>query len=59
MANVTGKVVKPFNYKGKAYKEGDEITILAAHAAKYERNNLLKLNREAEAKVEAAVNKKK
>lgn len=59
MANVKGTVLQPFSYKGEQYKEGDEISINAIHAAKYERLNYVKLDREAEKKVEAAIEKEK
>lgn len=58
MAKVTGKVLKPFSYKGQSLKEGDEATLDVKHAARYERNDYIKLNREAEKKVEAAEEKK-
>lgn len=59
MANVTGKATNDFTYKGKQYAKGDDVTIDALHAARYEKLNYVKFNREAESKVKAAEEKKK
>jgi hypothetical protein len=59
MANVTGKVTNPFYYKGKKYEVGDEVTMDAKFAGRHEKLNYIKLNREAEQKVQAAEDKKK
>jgi hypothetical protein len=59
MKNVTGKVLVPFTYKGEDYKEGDEITISALHAGRYEKLGYIKLTREAEKKVNEVITKEK
>lgn len=57
MATVTGKVLKPFSYKGESFEVGEEVKMDAAHAARYEKLDYVKFNREAEAKIEKAVTK--
>jgi hypothetical protein len=59
MAQVTGKVLKPFTYKKESYDIDDEIKMDAVHAAQYEKLDYVKFNREASTKVEAAVEKLK
>lgn len=59
MANVKGTVTTAFSYKGKDYKEGDEVSIDVKHASRYEGLNYVKFDRETEKKVEAAVEKQK
>jgi nicotinate-nucleotide pyrophosphorylase len=60
MAHVKATALKPFNYKGKLYQIGDEVTFeKEAHAARHEKVDLVKLDRETEKKVEAAVEKEK
>jgi hypothetical protein len=59
MANVTGKATASFTHKGKKYDVGDEVTMDAKHAARHEKLNYVKFNREAEQKVKAAEEKKK
>jgi hypothetical protein len=57
MPNVKGTVLKPCTYKYQRYNPGDEITMKAEHAGVYEKNDLVKFDREAEKKVEAALDK--
>ena len=58
MANVTGKVLKPFTYKKESYDIDDEIKMDPGHAKQYERLDYVKFNREAESKIEAVEEKK-
>jgi hypothetical protein len=58
MANVNGKALKSFTYKGKAYKEGDDVSIGAGHAARYEKLNYIKIPKAEEPKVQKAEEKK-
>jgi hypothetical protein len=58
MANVKGKVLVPFTYKGKEYKTDNEVSMPAEHAARYEKLDFIKLDREAEKKVVAVQEKK-
>lgn len=57
MAKVTGKVLSELTYKNKLYKEGEEITMDAAHAGRYEKLNYVKFNREDHKKVEEVAEK--
>jgi hypothetical protein len=58
MANVTGKATNTFTYKGKKYEIGDEVTMEAGKVAdKHERLNYVKFNREAETKIQTAIEK--
>jgi hypothetical protein len=58
MATVKGKVLVPFTYKGKQYQVDNEITFEnPLHAATYEKNDYVKLDKEAEKKVDAALSK--
>lgn len=51
---------KSFSYKGETYKAGDEVTFLnPLHAARYEKLDFVKLDKEAEKKVDAALEKEK
>lgn len=34
MAKVTGKVLKPFSYKGEQYITGEDVSMDAKHAAR-------------------------
>jgi hypothetical protein len=58
MSKVTGTVLSSFTYKGEAYDEGQDISMDAKHAARYEKLNYVKFNREAAKKVEAVEEKK-
>lgn len=58
MANVNGKVTTAFTYKGKKYEIGDDVTMEAGKvAARHEKLNYVKFNREAEAKIETVIEK--
>jgi hypothetical protein len=57
MAKVTGKVTSELTYKGKLYNVDDEVTMDAAHAARYEKLNYVKFNREDHKKVEEVAEK--
>jgi hypothetical protein len=58
MAHVKATALKPFTYKGKQYLAGDEVSFeKEAHAARHEKVDLVKLDRETEKKVEAAIEK--
>jgi hypothetical protein len=61
MANVKPtKILVAFDYKGVRYEPGDEPpSIDAAYAARLEKLDYIKLDREAEKKVVNAVNKEK
>jgi hypothetical protein len=59
MKNVTGKVLIPFTYKGEQYSEGDEVTLPANHAGRYEKLDYINLTREAEKKVNDVLTKEK
>jgi hypothetical protein len=61
MANVKGTVNegKTVTYKGQAYNAGEEVTFLKPeHADLFARNDLVTLDKEAEKKVDAALEKK-
>jgi hypothetical protein len=60
MATVKGTILKPYFYKGKAYKEGEEITFLKEkHTETPLKLGFVKLDKEAEKKVDAALEKEK
>jgi hypothetical protein len=58
MANVHGKALKPFAYKGKEYKEGDDVTMTDRAAITHEKLHYVKFNREEAKKIEAAEERK-
>jgi hypothetical protein len=53
MANVTGKALRDFKYKGELVNKGDAVTMPAHHAATYSNIDYIKLDSEATHKVEA------
>lgn len=57
MATVTGKVLKPFTYKGDHLDIDDEVKMDVRHASRYEKLDYVKFDREASKKVEAAEEK--
>lgn len=57
MATVTGKVLKPFSYRGESLEVGEDAKLDVKHAGRYEKLNYVKLDKEAEKKVEAAATK--
>lgn len=57
MAQVTGKVLRPFTYKKEDYDIDDDIKMDVKHAAQYEKLGYVKFNREAATKVDAATKK--
>jgi hypothetical protein len=57
MAKVTGKVTSELTYNKKLYAVGEEITMDAAHAGRFEKLNYVKFNREDHKKVEEVTEK--
>jgi hypothetical protein len=57
MAQVKATVLQAFTYKGETQKPGTEISMDPVHAAKYERLDFIKLDKESSEKVEKAVEK--